>query len=184
MKKINWGGFLSLAALPLLQLALGVVLLLDPDAVMAGIFRILGWLLVAAALFLALSLATDRVRVTGRVIGAAVCGIGGVLLLRNPLILAAGTGKVLGVLLILRAVAGFVQGGKVSGQPVRHALGELPELILGIFLLLSPMTPTRLIFGIIGAVLIVGAVLKLLGMKKELAALTEPEKPKIIDADE
>ena len=184
MKKINWGGFLSLAALPLLQLVLGIVLLFNPDAVMAGIFRVLGWLLVAAALFLAFSLAADRVCAPGRVIGALVCGIGGVLLLRNPLILAAGTGKVLGVLLVLRAVAGFVQGGKVSGRPVRHALGELPELILGIFLLLSPMTPTRLIFGIIGAVLIVGAVLKLLGMKKELAALTEPEKPKIIDADE
>ena len=184
MKKINWGSFLSLAALPLLQLVLGVVLLFNPDAVMAGIFRIIGWLLVAVALVLGISLAMDRVRAPGRVIGALVCGIGGALLLRNPLVLAAGTGKVLGVLLILRAVAGFVQGGKVSGRPVRHALGELPELILGIFLLLSPMAPTRLIFGIIGVVLIVGAVLKLLGMKQELVALTGPENPKIIDADE
>lgn len=184
MKNTNWKAFLSLAVLPLLQLLLGAMLLLNPDGALAAVFRIIGWLLVAAALFLAFSLAADRVCAPGRVIGALVCGIGGVLLLRNPLILAAGTGKVLGVLLILRAVAGFVQGGKVSGRPVRHALGELPELILGIFLLLSPMAPTRLIFGIIGAVLIVGAVLKLLGMKKELAALTGPEKPKIIDADE
>ena len=53
-----------------------------------------------------------------------VCGIGGVLLLRDPLILAAGTGKVLGLVLILRAAAGLIQGGKVSGRPLRHALGE------------------------------------------------------------
>lgn len=184
MKNTNWKAFLSLAVLPLLQLLLGAMLLLNPDGTLAAVFRIIGWLLVAAALICVFAVAADRSHTTGGVIGALVCGIGGVLLLRNPLILAAGTGKVLGVLLILRAVAGFVQGGKVSGRPVRHALGELPELILGIFLLLSPMAPTRLIFGIIGAVLIVGAVLKLLGMKKELAALTEPEKPKIIDADE
>ena len=184
MKKNNWGSFLSLAALPLLQLLLGAVLLLNPDGALAAIFRIIGWLLVAVALVLAISLAMDRVRSPGRVIGAVICGIGGALLLRNPLILAASTGKILGLLLIIRALAGMVQGGKFSGTPGRHALGELPELIIGAFLLLSPMTPTRLIFGIIGVVLIVGAVLKLLGMKQELVALTGPENPKIIDADE
>ena len=142
MKNVNWKAFLSLAALPLVQLLLGAVLLLNPDGALAAIFRIIGWLLVAVALVLAISLAMDRVRSPSRVIGALVCGICGALLLRNPLILAASTGKILGLLLIIRALAGMVQGGKVSGTPGRHALGELPELIVGAFLLLSPMTPT------------------------------------------
>ena len=184
MKKSNWAGFLSLAALPVLQLVLGAVLLLNPDGAIAAIFRILGWLLVAAALFIAFALAADRSRGSGGVIAAVVCGIGGVLLLRDPLILAAGTGKVLGLVLILRAAAGLFQGGKVSGRPLRHALGELPELILGIFLLLSPMAPSRLILGIVGLVLIIGAAAKLFGMKKELAAIMELKNPNIIDADE
>ena len=184
MKKNNWGSFLSLAALPLLQLLLGAVLLLNPDGALAVIFRIIGWLLVAVALVLAISLAMDRVRSPGRVIGAVICGICGALLLRNPLILAASTGKILGLLLILRALAGMVQGGKFSGTPGRHALGELPELIIGAFLLLSPMTPTRLIFGVVGVVLIIGAVAKLLGIRKEVGGKAELKDPKIIDADE
>lgn len=184
MKENNWGSFLSLAALPLVQLLLGAVLLLNPDGALAAIFRIIGWLLVAVALVLAISLAMDRVRSPGRVIGALVCGIGGALLLRNPLILAASTGKILGLLLIIRALAGMVQGGKFSGTPVRHALGELPELIIGAFLLLSPMTPTRLIFGVVGVILIIGAVAKLLGIRKEVWGNKELKNPKIIDADE
>ena len=184
MKENNWGSFLSLAALPLVQLLLGAVLLLNPDGALAAIFRIIGWLLVAAALICAFAVAADRSHTTGGVIGAVICGIGGVLLLRNPLILAASTGKILGLLLIIRALAGMVQGGKVSGTPGRHALGELPELIIGAFLLLSPMTPTRLIFGVVGAVLIIGAVAKLLGIRKEVGGKRELKNPKIIDAYE
>ena len=112
-----------------------------------------------------------------------LCGISGVVLVRNPLVLAAGTGKILGLLLIIRSLAGMVQGGRSSGRPARHAMGEVPELILGAFLLLSPMTPTRLIFGIIGAVLAVGAVVKLIALKRD-PAVSQLENPRIIDADE
>lgn len=184
MKHVNWKAFLSLAALPLLQLLLGAVLLLNPDGALAAIFRIIGWLLVGAAAVLVYTLVSDRNWLPGRTVIAVICGIGGAMLVRNPLILAESTGKILGALLIIRALAGMVQGGKVSGTPGRHALGELPELILGAFLLLSPMSPTRLIFGVVGAVLIIGAVVKLLGIRKELAGRIEPGNPKIIDADE
>ena len=91
MKNVNWKAFLSLAALPLVQLLLGAVLLLNPDGALAAIFRIIGWLLVAAALICAFAVAADRSHTTGGVIGAVICGIGGALLLRNPLILAAST---------------------------------------------------------------------------------------------
>ena len=184
MKNVNWKAFLSLAALPLLQLLLGAVLLLNPDGALAAIFRIIGWLLVGAAAVLAYTMISDRNWLPGRTVIAVICGIGGAMLVRNPLILAESTGKILGALLIIRALAGMVQGGKVSGTPGRHALGELPELILGAFLLLSPMSPTRLIFGVVGAVLIVGAVAKLLGIRKEVGGKTELKNPKIIDAYE
>ena len=46
-KKMDWAGIAKQAALPALQLLLGLLLLLNPDAAVAVIFRILGWLLVA-----------------------------------------------------------------------------------------------------------------------------------------
>lgn len=183
MKKINWMNFLSLAALPLLQLLLGAVLLFNPDGALAMIFCLIGWLMVAVAAVLLLSMGFDRAWRAGKTVSAVLCGIGGVVLVQNPLILAAGTGKILGLLLIIRSLAGMVQGGRSSGRPARHAMGEVPELILGAFLLLSPMTPTRLIFGIIGAVLAVGAVVKLIALKRD-PAVSQLENPRIIDADE
>ena len=183
MKKINWTNFLSLAALPLLQLLLGAVLIFNPDGALAALFRVFGWLLVAVAAVLLLSMNSDRSWRPGKTVSAVLCGIGGLILVRDPLILAAGTGKFLGLLLIIRALAGMVQGGRTSGRPARHALGEVPELILGAFLLLSPMSPTRLIFGIIGAVLAVGAVIKLIALNRDPAASRQRD-PKIIDADE
>ena len=173
MKKINWTNFLSLAALPLLQLLLGAVLIFNPDGALAMLFRIFGWLLAAVAAVLLLSMGSDRSWRPGKT----------VVVVRDPLILAASTGKFLGLLLIIRALAGMVQGGRTSGRPARHALGEVPELILGAFLLLSPMSPTRLIFGIIGAVLAVGAVIKLIALSRDPATCLQKD-PKIIDADE
>ena len=183
MKKINWTNFLSLAALPLLQLLLGAVLIFNPDGALAALFRILGWLLVAVAAVMLLSMGSDRNWKLGKTVSAVICGIGGMILVRDPLILATGTGKILGLILIIRALAGMVQGGRSSGRPGRHALGEVPELILGAFLLLSPMAPTRLIFGIIGVVLVVGAVIKLIALNRD-PGVSQSKDPKIIDADE
>lgn len=183
-KKMDWAGIAKLAALPALQLLLGLLLLLNPDAAVAVIFRILGWLLVAVAAGLTISLVGDRVRSPGRVIGALICGIGGIYLTRNPLALVAGTGKVLGIVLILRGLAGLFQESRCAARQAGRILPELPALILGIFLLLSPMSPSRLILGIVGVVLILGAVGKIFSVKGDLLGIREPEDPNIIDADE
>lgn len=183
-RKTDWAGILKVASLPLFQLLLGAMLLFNPDGAIAVIFRIIGWLLVLVALMLAFSLAADRQQPVGRVLGALGCGFAGAMLIRNPLFLAAGTGKILGALLLLRVAAGLLRGGKLAANPVKAVLAELPELILGALLLFSPMAPSRLILGVIGAGLILAAVFKLFSMKRELMVLAEPRDPKIIDADE
>ena len=96
----------------------------------------------------------------------------------------AGTGKVLGIVLILRGLAGLFQESRCAARQAGRILPELPALILGIFLLLSPMSPSRLILGIVGVVLILGAVGKIFSVKGDLLGIREPEDPNIIDADE
>lgn len=183
-RKKDWAAGIKVAALPGLQLLLGFLLLLNPDGAIALIFRVIGWLLVAVAAGLAISMVTDRAVKTGNLIAALICGFGGLYLTRNPLALVAGTGKILGVVLILRGGAGLLQEAKYSGRGMGRILPELPALILGILLLISPMAPSRLILRIIGAVLILGAAAKLFAVKGDLLRIREPEEANIIDADE
>lgn len=183
-KNINYRAAAELAAMPVLELVLGAVFLFNPDGALAVVFRILGWLMVGVAAVLLIGMATDRAIRPGQTVVAAVCGIGGLLLVRNPLVLAAAAGKILGALLLVQVLAGLIRGGKLREHPVRHLLEELPTLLFGAFLLLSPMAPSRLIFSLIGLALIVVAVVKLLSRRREFAALTEPGDPNIIDADE
>lgn len=183
-KKTDWSKLLGLAALPALQLLLGLLLLVNPDGAIALVFRVIGWLLVAVAVGLAISMVTDRTVKAGNLAAALVCGLGGIYLTRNPLALLAGTGKLLGVVLIIRGSAGLLQERQFSAFRMGRILPELPALILGLLLLISPMTPSRLILRIIGVVLILGAAAKFFAVKGDLFALREPEDPNIIDADE
>lgn len=186
-KDINYRGILELAAMPALQLILGLMMLLNPDGAVAVIFRILGWVLVAVAVALAIAMAGDRQAGTGQVVLALICGIGGAFLVKNPLILAAGTGKIIGLLLILRGGGDLlrVRKSRAAGGSYRvDGLTDILVLAVGIWLLLWPMAPSRLILSVIGFGLVVAAVVKFFSVKKELTALAEPRNPNIIDADE
>ena len=187
-RNINHRAIVDLAAMPVAQIVLGLILLLNPDGVVSVICKILGWLMVAAALYFAFSMVkTARNRDAGTVILALGFGGCGAFLIKNPLILAVGTGKIIGILLAIRGVSGLIQAGKDrenGGSYILSYLGGAVSTILGIWLVLSPMAPSRLILGIVGLVLIIGAVAKLFGMKKEVAAIMEPQNPNIIDADE
>lgn len=187
-RNINHRAIADLAAMPVAQIVLGLILLLNPDGVVSVICKILGWLMVAAALYFAFSMVkTARNRDAGTVILALGFGGCGAFLIKNPLILAVGTGKIIGILLAIRGVSGLIQAGKDrenGGSYILSYLGGAVSTILGIWLVLSPMAPSRLIFGLIGIALIVVAAVKLLGLKQDFAALVEPRDPNIIDADE
>lgn len=187
-QNVNFRAIVRLAGMPALQLVLGLFLLLHPDGVVSLVFRILGWVMAAAALVLAFSMAEKSGnRSVGRILLALVLGGCGAFLIKNPLVLAVGTGKVIGILLLIRGVEELLLAGKTrqagGSYILKYVFGGLTALA-GIWLVLSPMAPSRLIFGLIGVGLIVAAVANLLSGKKDFEALAEPRNPNIIDADE
>lgn len=187
-KDINYRAIVELAAMPAAQIVLGLILLLNPDGVISVICQILGWMMVAVALYFACSMVKNpKNRDGGTVLLALGFGGCGAFLIKNPLILAVGTGKIIGILLAIRGVSGLMRAGKTREEGgsyiVTYLFGALTT-ILGIWLVLAPMAPSRLIFSIIGIGLILAAVFKLLSMKNRFRALMEPCNPNIIDADE
>ena len=178
--------WVNLLAKPVLTALLGLVLLLNPDSVSTMIAKGAGWILVligAGMAFGARGLAgRDRVK---RFAWAAVSLACGIWLLSNPLILAKTLGRFLGILLMV-----------LGGQDIRTNLlyrdGKLritPGLLMacgvalvGLILLLFPMTTSRIAFSVCGGVLLVIGVGEIIDRLRNKRYLDEGDDPNIIDA--
>lgn len=163
---------------PVLLMVLGLVLLFNPDSASALIARLLGWLLVAVGIGLGISaIATGRGQV-GKGIAAVILVMVGGWLAANPLALAAWIGRFIGILLVIDGLQDIAQARKL-GQRYRM---PLIVAIIGVVLVLLPMTTSRVVFSLCGlAVLIIGGAM-FFDRLKGRGRLNEPEDPNIIDA--
>ena len=187
-KNINIRPLVELAAMPAAQTVLGLILLLNPDGAISAVCRILGWMMVAVGLFFVGVFITDKKnRDFGTVLMVLGFGGCGAFLIKNPLVLAVGTGKIIGIVLSIWGAVSLIRAGRArengGSYILRYFFGGV-TMIGGIWMLISPMTPSRLIFALVGLWLIAAAVAKLFSLRSDLKALANPEKPKIIDADE
>ena len=173
MNPSKLSSFLSRFALPALLIVLGLLLLINPDSASAFVARILGYGLVAAGVVFAVAALTRPFHVASAVLGALMCLSLGVWLLRNPLALARGAGRLVGILLAIR-------GGQevFSAFDTRSRLLALPALVLGIVLILLPMTTSRLLFSFCGGLSLVGGIVLLVYRLRQ----GPPSDPNIIDA--
>lgn len=143
---------------PVALMVLGLVLLFNPDSASALISRLLGWVLIAFGIgFGIAAIAGENGRV-GKGIAAVVLVLAGSWLTKNPLALAAWIGRIVGVLLVIDGLQDIARA---------RSLGErfaLPLIVTGVgaVLILLPMTTTRLVFSLCGAVvLLIGTVMLL-----------------------
>lgn len=132
MKKQKISSLLSLMALPIGLMVLGVVLIFDPDSASALVSRLLGWGLVLAGVGV-LCFGSDHRLFRG--IGMICVGS---FFLSNPLTLAAFVGRVVGVLMALSGIREMHRG--------RDPLLAVMLTIVGVVLALLPMTTSRLVF--------------------------------------
>lgn len=162
MKKHDILSLVSQLASPVLLIVLGVILLFNPDSASALIAKLLGWIVTLVGIGIGISAIVDR----RGAIGKGVCSVGcvciGGWLLANPLVLAAGVGRLLGILIAIRGIRDVLQSrSRGHGQKL-----AIITTVVGIVLAVLPMTTSRLVFSICGAVILVIGIAMLIDRLK------------------
>ena len=177
MKQQKWFKYLKLCLAPALLIALGVILIVNPDSASALVAKVIAWALILTGTGLGLrNLLDENDRRVGQIITAAVCLLLGLWLLGNPLILAKSIGRVLGLVVFLQAMD-FRDLGK------KPSFGSIVTAILGLILVLVPMTTSRILFVVLGIVLLVVGVTQLVSRLSGRKRIKASEDPDIIDVD-
>ena len=150
MKKQDILSLLYQLSSPVLVMVLGVILLVSPDTASALISKLLGWCLTLVGVGIGIWAAVDRKSAVGRGIAAVLCVCTGGWLTAHPLLLAAGIGRFLGILIALRGIRDMMLA-KNRGQS--NGLAVITTVV-GAVLVLLPMTTSRLVFRICGIVIL------------------------------
>lgn len=177
MKKRDLLSLVYQLASPVALILLGLVLIFNPDTASALIARLLAWGMLLAGIGIGIAAIVSKRGQVGKGVAAVGCVSIGGFLMRNPLVLAAGIGRLLGILLILR-------GGRDVMLSNRSGHGRILAIlttVVGVVLTVLPLTTSRLVFSLCGvAVLGIGAAM-LIDRLKERRYL-EDRDPNIIDA--
>ena len=179
MKKDKLMDILNLLGIPVLTAVLGLILLLSPDTATVLVTKIIGWILVVCGAGKAISMATRHAGTVGGWIWAAAGVVLGVGILSNPLILAESLGRLIGILLVIRALSDRRNSVTKGGKTI-----SMVTLIVGAILFLMPMTLTRTILRLCGLVIAIIGIANAAQVLRGTKKLESGEKPKIIDADE
>lgn len=178
MKKCDILSLVYRLASPVALILLGFILFLNPDSASAMIARILGWAIFLVGIGFGIAAVVSREGTVGKILGTLVCiGLGG-WLLRNPLVLAAGIGRLLGILLVIR-------GGRDVMTSRSRGHGKILAIIttvVGVILTVLPMTTSRLVFSLCGVVVLIIGIAMLLDRLKDRRYLGDGDDPNIIDA--
>lgn len=177
MKKDDIFSLIRLILAPILVIVLGLVLIFNPDSASALISKVLGWILICIGVGIGLSAVfTENARVF-RGITAVLFAVAGGWLVKNPLALAAWIGRIIGVLLVIDGVQDMANLRRVD----KSFLMPLIVTVVGVILVVMPMTTSRLVFTLCGVVVLiigVGMLLDRLQGKKRL----QGSRDDIIDA--
>ena len=176
MKKQEIFDLMYQLAAPVALMLVGLVLIFAPDTASVLISRLLGWCLTLAGIFTGIWAIFSGNKVGKGIMAVGLVCIGG-FLSANPLVLAAFIGRIIGVLIALRGLRElFLCRSRGHGQTLALVL-----TVAGIVLILLPLTTSRIVFSLCGAVVLVLGVLMLLDRLKDVRRLPKG-KDDIIDA--
>ncbi len=184
MKKYTIPQLISLLGMPALTIVLGLVLLVSPDTASALIGEILGWSSVLGALAFAFGARSGKNR--RAVVGGILLGVLGVWMLMNPLFLASIVGRVLGIYLLLRGLGNLRANRKNQGGTLRFTPGLVLAAaiaLIGLVLILVPLATSRLVFSVIGIVMICVGIAEGVDRIRGRKELDEGDDPNIIDVE-
>ena len=176
MKKHSVSAFLSRFATPAVLIALGLVLIFCPDTASALISKVAGWCLMMAGVVMAVAMVVDSNWSVSRILTILVLAGLGRWLMSHPLAWAAWGGRIIGLLILLRGIRDFSQSVFTQGKVL-----SVLTAVLGLVLILLPMTASRMVFALCGVVILAvggGMLAERIWEKKNW----EDDDPNIIDA--
>lgn len=184
MKNLDWKEILRREGGSILTILCGLILVLKPDTASVLLSAVAGWALIAAGVAMLIAGFTGEFGI-GSVVTGAVLLLSGAWLHRNPLMIASVLGFVVGFLVLrqgLRAMKDAQRSKRNGGLWIPGAVLAVIEVLVGIRLILSPLSISRLVLSIGGLVLIVIGVCNLVAHYRSTRYIPEPGG--IIDADE
>ena len=149
MKKNSVSAFLSRFATPVLLIVLGLILIFCPDTASALISKVVGWGILMAGIVVAVAMVVDRNWSMSRILTILVLAGLGRWLMDHPLAWAAWGGRIIGLLLLRRGIRDVTQSVFTQGKVLSAVTA-----VLGLVLILLPMTASRMVFSLCGAVIL------------------------------
>lgn len=186
MRKYTIPQLVNLLGMPVLTVVLGLILLFSPDTASALVGKILAWLCILAGVALgAGALSRHSAGQRTQILLAVVCLLVGLWMLMNPLVLAKFLGRILGVFILIRGIRSIPQGYAKPEKFLRApGVGiACVTTLLGLVLILIPMTTSRLLFTIVGIVMIGVGVAQGFDRLRAKKMLDEGDDPNIIDVE-
>lgn len=177
MKKKFLPEMLYQLASPVAVILLGLVLLICPDTASALAARILGWILSIVGIGFGIAAIIDRDRAIRKGVTAVILACVGGWISANPLMLAAWIGRMMGLLIAARGVRDLL----LYASRGYSRLLALITAGVGVVLMVLPLTTSRLVFSLIGLVVLAIGIMMLLDRLKNLHYLPQG-KDNIIDA--
>ena len=184
MRNLNWKGIFQQEGGSLLMILGGVILVLKPDTASALLSAVAGWGLIAAGVAALIAGFAGDLGV-GSVVTGAVLLLSGSWLHRNPLMIASVLGFVVGFLVLrqgLRAMKDAQRSKRSGGLWIPGGVLAVIEALIGVRLMLSPLSISRLVLTVAGLALIVCGACNLVARYKSTRYIPKPNG--IIDADE
>ena len=183
MRNLDWKALLRQEGGSLLMILCGVILVLKPDTASALLSAVAGWALIAVGVAALIGGFTGSPG--GSVVTGAVLLLSGAWLHRNPLMIASVLGFVVGFLVLrqgIRAMKDAQRSKRNGGLWIPGAVLAVLEALIGVRLLLSPLSISRFVLSIGGIALIVLGACNLVAHYRSTRYIPEPGG--IIDADE
>lgn len=177
MKNRNWMEWIE----PVILAVLGIILIVNPDSAAALVAKIIAWVLILVGTIMGFAaLNGDVSRRVRRLIPAVIALAAGILLMANPLFLAESLGRFLGILLALQGMGDVISA--VKGERSLNVISVV-TLAAAAFLIMVPMTTSRILITICGIVVLCIGVAELSDKLLRKKLPPKDEKPAIIDAE-
>lgn len=159
---------------PAITVFLGLVLLLNPDSVTSLLGVVVGLVIALIGCALLISFFFGSTKDGLRLAGAIILMILGFSIVKSPLSLVSQFGRFMGVLLVLKSVRELTGEAELRGKTLSVITG-----IVGLILILVPMSSSRLLISGCGCVVLLVGIGMLIDVRRQLK---NPPKDDIIDA--